>query len=76
MLADAGVAVRAAAIALGLDFVPLGQERYDLVIPNHFLDEDAVGELLAALGRPALQRQIEALGGYDVASMGSQPTAA
>ena len=75
-LADTGVAVRAAAIALGLDFVLLGQERYDLVIPDHFLDEDAVGELLAALRRPDLQRQIEALGGYDVASMGSQPTAA
>ncbi len=75
-LADTGVAVRAAAIALGLDFVPLGQERYDLVIPNHFLDDDAVGELLAALRRPGLQRQIEALGGYDVTSMGSQPAAA
>jgi molybdate-binding protein/DNA-binding XRE family transcriptional regulator len=75
-LADTGVAVRAAAIALGLDFVPLGQERYDLVIPNHYLDEDAIGELLAALRRPGLQRQIEALGGYDVARMGNQPSAA
>ena len=75
-LVDTGVAVRAAAIALGLDFVPLGQERYDLVIPNHFLDEPAIVELLSALRRPALRRQIEALGGYDVASMGVEPAAA
>ena len=75
-LADAGVAVRAAAVALGLDFVPLAQERYDLVIPNGFLELRAVTELLAALRRPALQRQVEALGGYDVAPMGTEPAAA
>ena len=75
-LADAGVAVRAAAVALGLDFVPLAQERYDLVIPNGFLELRAVAELLAALRRPALQRQVEALGGYDVAPMGTEPAAA
>ncbi len=75
-LADAGVAVRAAAVALGLDFVPLAQERYDLVIPNGFLELRAVAELLAALRRPALRRQVEALGGYDVAPMGTEPAAA
>jgi len=75
-LADTGVAVRAAAIALGLDFVPLGQERYDLVIPDHFLNEHPIQELLASLRRPALRRQIEALGGYDVARMGVEPAVA
>src|SRR5262249_28975393 len=34
-LADVGVGVRAAAIADGLDFIPLGEERYDLVVPRH-----------------------------------------
>jgi putative molybdopterin biosynthesis protein len=75
-LADAGVAVRAAAIALGLDFVPLGQERYDLVFPSHFLDDDAVAELLRSLRSASLQRQVEALGGYDVAQMGQEPAVA
>ncbi len=46
------------------------------MIPNHFLDDGPVMELLAALRRPALQRQVEALGGYDVASMGTEPAAA
>ena len=75
-LADVGVAVKAAAIALGLDFVPLGQERYDLVIPNHFLNDDAVPELLTALRSPNLQCQVEALGGYDTARMGLEPAVA
>jgi putative molybdopterin biosynthesis protein len=69
-LADAGVGVRAAAEAAGLDFVLLAEERYDLVVPNHFLDLPAVGALLDVLQRPGLRRQVEALGGYDIAPMG------
>lgn len=70
-LADAGVATRAAAQVYGLDFVPWAEERYDLVLPNACLDLPAVGALLDALRRPALRRQVEALGGYDVAPMGT-----
>ncbi len=74
--ADAGIAVRAAAIALGLGFVPLGQERYDLVIPDRFLNLPEIQRLLSSLRDPALRRRIELLGGYDVASMGMEPAAA
>ena len=70
-LADAGVGVQAAASALGLGFVPLEEERYDLVIPNHFLDDPGVQALLDLLRRPGLRRRVEALGGYDVSGMGA-----
>ena len=33
--ADCGLGIAAAAQALELDFIPLFQERYDLVIPKH-----------------------------------------
>ena len=34
--ADTGLAIRAAAIALGLDFIPVAQERYDIILfANH-----------------------------------------
>ncbi|HZU06145.1 MAG TPA: substrate-binding domain-containing protein [Chloroflexota bacterium] len=69
-LADVGIGVQAAAIARGLGFVPLGEERYDLVIPKHFLDLPGVAALLDALRHPALRRQVELLGGYDIAPMG------
>ena len=69
-LADAGVGVQAAASALGLGFVPLEEERYDLVIPNHLLNEPGVQALLELLRRPGLRRRVETLGGYDVSSMG------
>ena len=74
--ADAGIAVQAAAIAAGLDFVPLDEERYDLVIPNHLLGSEPVRVLLDALSSSQLRRSIDALGGYDVSVMGSRPTAA
>lgn len=68
--ADAGVAIGAAARACGLSTVSLGQEPYELVIPNHFLELPAVEALLGVLRRPALRRQVEAMGGYDAAAMG------
>ena len=68
--ADAGVGVEAAATALGLGFVPLEEERYDLVIPNHFLDHAGVQVLLNLLRQSGLHRRVETLGGYDVSAMG------
>ena len=70
-LADAGVGVQAAASALGLDFISLEEERYDLVIPNHFLDTPGVQALLDLLILPGLSRRIETLAGYDVSGMGT-----
>lgn len=70
-LADVGVGVKAAALAAGLDFIPLGSERYDLVIPDHFLDIGPVQQLLDSLRRAELRSRVEALGGYDTTNMGT-----
>jgi len=74
--ADVGIGVKAAAVATGLDFLPIEEERYDLVIPNHFLSDDPVQALLDLLRRPVLHRGVESLGGYDVSNMGVQSSAA
>ena len=70
-LVDTGVGVQSAASTMGLGFVPLEEERYDLVIPNHYLNQPEVQVLLDLLDRPALHRRVEALGGYDVSPMGN-----
>jgi len=70
-MADVGIGVEAAAFALGLDFIPLEEERYDLAIPNHFLNEPGVQALLDLLRLPGLSRRLESLTGYDVSEMGS-----
>ncbi len=68
--ADVGLGVLAAARALGLDFVPLLIERYDLCIPLAFLDDPRVQVLLDTLADPEFKSAVEALGGYDVSPMG------
>lgn len=68
--ADAGPGILAAARALGLDFVPLATERYDLVVLGEYVDLPAVQALLETLQRPPFRLEVEALGGYDVSPMG------
>jgi molybdate-binding protein/DNA-binding XRE family transcriptional regulator len=68
--ADTGIAVKAAALAMGLDFITLTEERYDLVVPDHFLNEPSVQALLDILRQDPLRRRVESLGGYDASRMG------
>lgn len=70
-LADVAVGVRAAALALGLAFVPLAEERYDLAIPDRFFELPSVQALLETLTSPLFRLEVEALGGYDVSPMGT-----
>ncbi|MDF1499981.1 MAG: molybdopterin biosynthesis protein [Anaerolineales bacterium] len=68
--ADAGLAIRAAAAALGLDFVPLYQERYDLVIPAAFVEDPKLAALFETLNDDQFKSQVEALPGYNTKPMG------
>ncbi|MBM4435824.1 MAG: molybdopterin biosynthesis protein, partial [Actinobacteria bacterium] len=69
--ADVGLGVQAAARALGLDFIPLLRERYDLVIPQEHYEAPVLAPVLAVLRDPTFKRQVEALGGYDARAMGT-----
>ena len=73
--ADVGIGVKAAAVAMGMEFILIEEERYDLVIPDHFLSETSVQVLLDLLRRPTLHRRVESLGGYDASQMGIQASA-
>src|SRR5437763_7381975 len=65
-LADAAPGIQAAAETLGLGFVPLGHERYDLIIPAEHREAPPVQALLDTLASPAFRAEIDALPGYDV----------
>jgi len=69
-LADAGIGVAAAAAALGLDFVPLEIEDYDLVLREDFAASDGGKALLAALRSDGFRARLAVLGGYDDRSSG------
>lgn len=64
-VADAGLGVLAAARALGLDFVPVAEERYDLIVPLDLLEDPRVAPVLALLGGAEFRAALKAMGGYD-----------
>lgn len=62
--ADAGIATRGAADCFGLRFLPLSEERFDLVLPAGAADDERVGRLLDSLRSRNFQRELGALKGY------------
>jgi putative molybdopterin biosynthesis protein len=70
-LADAGLGVRAAAGALGLDFIPLASEQYDLLISRSFFESPRGEQLLQIVRSDGFKRAVAALGGYDTGRAGT-----
>ena len=70
--ADVGLGIYGAAKALGMDFVPLEQERYDLIIPQAFFDNPHIQKVIKVLRSEEFRAQIEVLGGYDTSRMGEE----
>jgi len=69
--ADAGVTIRVAASAFGLDFIPLREERYDLAILERDLDSTPVKAMLEALNSRRFAREVSQLCAYDTDQMGT-----
>lgn len=68
--ADAGPAIRAVAPLLGLDFVPLRWERFDLLIPKNGFFTRSVQLFLELLHNSAFQDHAENFSGYDLSLSG------
>ncbi|MBI5410015.1 MAG: molybdopterin biosynthesis protein [Nitrospirae bacterium] len=69
--ADTGMGILTAAIALGLEFVPVANERYDLVIKKEHLDMPMIQAFLQIIiSDDEFKSAVLSLGGYDVSAMG------
>jgi putative molybdopterin biosynthesis protein len=68
--ADTGLGIHAAAEALGLDFIPVTKERYDLVIPRAYLDDEKIRILLEIIRSDEFKKKAMAMGGYEVHETG------
>ncbi|BAF60797.1 molybdopterin biosynthesis enzyme [Pelotomaculum thermopropionicum SI] len=68
--ADAGLGIRAAAQALDLDFIGIGEERYDLCVPAGHWDTPYIRRLLEVMAMPEFQEEVRKLGGYDLRDCG------
>ena len=68
--ADTGMGIYAAAKALGLDFVPIAREQYDLIIPSKMLDQPNIQTVLNTIKSGHFRERIISLGGYDPSKSG------
>ncbi len=57
---------------MGLDFIPLFTEQYDLVIPEEFYDGDIFKPVLEVINNQKFKEDVEDLGGYDTSMMGHE----
>ena len=68
---DTGMGIRAAANALDLDFVPIAEERYDLIVPRQHADDPKIAAILELIaGDQSFHKAILALGGYNLRDCG------
>jgi len=68
--ADVGVALPAVARAHGLDFIPLAEERFDLIVAKEHARDERIVRLLDTLAGRGFRREIESLGGHIVKDAG------
>jgi putative molybdopterin biosynthesis protein len=67
---DCGMAVEAAAAQYGLEFLPLAEERYDLIVPEEHYRSAVLAPMLDVLADASLQQAIRSLPGYSAPEIG------
>lgn len=68
--ATAGAGVYSAAMALGLDFIPLGQEHYDFLVARGSLDDPRILEFIRHLTSEEFKTELIKRGGYTLEDLG------
>ncbi len=68
--ADVGLGILSAAQAYALDFIPVSDEEYDLLMTKEFYQSEMGQTVVKAIQNPKFRQQIEDLGGYDLQASG------
>ncbi len=69
-VADVGMGILGAAEALGLDFIPLKEERYDLAVSETTFKSEHFQKLLQVINSNTFKTRVESLGGYSTRHTG------
>ncbi len=67
---DAGMGVFSAAKAMGLDFIPVGEEEYDFAMRPETLEMPEIALFLRLLGSQKFKEKLDELGGYSFENSG------
>jgi len=68
--ADAAMGILTAAKMLGLDFVHLARERFDLIVPKQSIASMPIDSLLQVVRSEAFKEKVHKMGGYDTSATG------
>lgn len=68
--ADCGLGVFSAASIMGLDFIPVAEERYDFLVRRNMLDDERVREFIGILKSDYFKNEVLKLGGYSTEGTG------
>jgi putative molybdopterin biosynthesis protein len=69
--ADCGIGIAAVTQSLELDFIPLFEERYDLIIPQEFARSSLLEPLFSLFENHNFRKMVASLPGYDITPMGN-----
>lgn len=71
-IADVGLGILPAAKAMNLDFIPIAKERYDLIIPLVYLEDEKIQKVIETIGSEEFKKTVFEMGGYDVSRTGEE----
>ncbi len=71
-IVDAGLGILPAAKAMNLDFVPVAKERYDLIIPSIFFEDEKIRKVIEVIRSNEFKGLVSQMGGYDVSKTGEE----
>ena len=71
-VADAGMGILPAAKAMGLDFIPVTKERYDLIIPSVYFYDEKIQKVMETIRSKEFKEAVLRMGGYDVSRTGEE----
>lgn len=68
--ADCGLGVYSAAHIFDLDFIPICEEEYDLLLKKDMLNSKYINSLLSTINKESFINKVKSLGGYNLENMG------
>ena len=73
-MVDAGLGILPAARAMHLEFIPVAKERYDLIIPSIYFEDEKMRKVIDAIRSDEFKTLVSRMGGYDVSRTGEELT--
>jgi len=68
--ADVGLGIEYTAKMVGVDFVPLKKESYDIIIEKTEENKEIIEAIQEILTDPTFQKELQSIGGYDLSNTG------